>query len=597
MNPTHPNLNSREYQRQAIDAQIKSLEDSIRALRLQRNALAPISSIPPEITAAIFSFLPHMLSPVSPITPCKKPDPLVWLRVSHVCHQWREIALNQPLLWSHVDFTKITLTGAAEILARTKMVPLYLEARVLGKKWDSAQFDAFQEELQLRVSRINHLLISTNPQRLRKTFDGLVSPAPALESLSLSSEGKRPRIVVPETLFGGMRPRLSSLKLSNCDISWESSLLKGLQCLEIRSPSGDTRPNLSVWLGTLGEMRQLETLTLHSASPMAPPRSFPFEVQRTVALPSLTHLDISGFTIDCAVALAHLELPVLTRLCVEAIIQFPYNIETQNLLPYVARHAHGFQDIQPLQSALVLEKGKYVDIYAWTTPNIDVEAYNPLTMLPTTLPTRVALSLSSKQKAWNIREARMETICTAITALPLHNLVTLIVNDSMSSLYFGRVVRFFDFPKWPLLRRVRLTSNDVSRFLDWLRPDEGGCKYPLLPSLKELVLVDCYLYEDETLRLCDALMKRVEQGVPLEMLDLRTCHPDLAYPAAVGLLSEIVVDVLGPEETFDARAQIESMWDGLTRGPFVGHEKAVYEDSDLNFSDEDEYYESEDDEE
>ena len=79
-------------------------------------------------------------------------------------------------------------------------------------------------------------------------------------------------------------------------------------------------------------------------------------------------------------------------------------------------------------------------------------------------------------------------------------------------------------------------------------------------------------------------MKRVEQGVPLETLDSRTCSPHPDYPA-VRLLSEIVVDVLGPEETVDAREQLVSMWDGLTCGPFLGHEDV---ESDTSFDEDDE---------
>ena len=565
---------SREHQLQAIDAQIKSLEDSIRVLRLQRNALAPVSSLPTEIIATIFSFLPNMLSAISP---SKKPDPLIWLRVSQVCHQWRDIALNQPVFWSHVDFTNISSAGAAEILARTKTVPLYLEGRCLGDHWDDAQLGAFQEELHFRVSRIHHLLISDKPRPLRKTLEGLVSPAPALESLSMSSEGKWSRVAVPETLFGGTTPRLSNLELSNCDISWKSSLLKGLKFLQIRSLSpNSTRPSLPVWLDALNEMQQLEALTLHSASPIAPP-IIPVEVERTVTLPSLALLHISSSAKDCALVLAHLDLPALTRLCIEAIVHFPHGNDIQNLLPYVVRHAHGPQDIQPLQSALVLEKGKYRDILAWTTPDIDVDAHDPLTFLPSTLPTRVALSLTSEENGWHIHRTRVEAICTVIAALPLDDLVTLIVKGSMLSLYFGDV-SFHNSQKWHLLRRVRLTSNDVSQFLDWLRADEGACENPLLPSLKELVLVDCILYKSRTLHLCDALMNRVEQGVPLEMLDLRTCFLDSDHPAAVRILSEIVVDVLGPEESVDAKSQIMSTWHALTCGPFEGHENSDSDD-------------------
>ena len=82
---------SREYQLQAIDDEIKSLEESIQTLRYRRNTLVPISSLPTEVITAIFSFL-HLSAFTS-----KKLDPLAWLRVVHVCHRWREIALNQPL--------------------------------------------------------------------------------------------------------------------------------------------------------------------------------------------------------------------------------------------------------------------------------------------------------------------------------------------------------------------------------------------------------------------------------------------------------------------------------------------------------------------
>jgi hypothetical protein len=99
--------NSREYLQKAIDAEIKSLEESIRALRLRRNAISPISSLPPEVFAAIFSFL--RLPGTSPLG--KKPDLLAVLYVTHVSHQCREIALTQPLLWSHVDFTTVGLAG------------------------------------------------------------------------------------------------------------------------------------------------------------------------------------------------------------------------------------------------------------------------------------------------------------------------------------------------------------------------------------------------------------------------------------------------------------------------------------------------------
>ena len=156
MNPTQ--ANSREFLQQAIDTEIKSLEGSIKSsevLKLRRNALQPISSLPPEIFAAIFSYL---CLPGIPSLGGKPARNLARLRVSHVCHQWREIALNQPQLWSHINFNTVSLAGATEILVRAKSVPLYMETRVSGQ-YDDDRFGLFLKEVQARLPNIRHLSI------------------------------------------------------------------------------------------------------------------------------------------------------------------------------------------------------------------------------------------------------------------------------------------------------------------------------------------------------------------------------------------------------------------------------------------------------
>ena len=104
-----------------------------------------------------------------------------------------------------------------------------------------------------------------------------------------------------------------------------------------------------------------------------------------------------------------------------------------------------------------------------------------------------------------------------------------------------------------MLRRVRLSPYAGHGFRRMLLENNVGRESPLPPSLTKLVLINTALCPRRTLCLCDALMKRVEQGVPLETLDLRTC---LSGSRAIELLSDIVVDVLGPEETSKTGAQI-----------------------------------------
>ncbi|KAH8987711.1 hypothetical protein EDB86DRAFT_2084659 [Lactarius hatsudake] len=422
MNPSQEN--SRENQRRAIDAEIRllqeSLQESLRALRLRRNALAPISSLPPELFAVIFSFL--RLPPSGTVLLGGAPDPhLSWLNVAHVCHQWREVALNQPFFWSHVDFTTLTPAGATEMLVRAKSVPLYLEAWVPKYHWDGARFRTFQRRLQSPVSHIFQLAISAEPFGLDMVLKGLVSPAPILEYLSLSGNKKNhmKRASVADTLFNGSTPRLSRLVLWHCDISWKSPLFRGLKNLKIYTLSTDARPRLSVWLDALEEIPQLRTFVLHSASPIT--SSFPFDVERTVTLPSLTYFDISNSPEDCGLALAHLVLPALTSLCVTAFSGLENGGDVQRMLPYIGRHAHGPQDTWPLQSVLIHGRRRRVNILAWPVPDIDVEVDDPPTLLAATLSPRVTLYI--KGKVWYRPE--IDILDGAMAALPLDGIVML----------------------------------------------------------------------------------------------------------------------------------------------------------------------------
>jgi hypothetical protein len=574
------NANPREYQRQTIDAEIKSLEQSIRTLRFRRNALAPISSLPTEVFAAIFSFL---RLPGTPALAGEPDSHLAWLNVTHVCHRWREIALNDPLLWRHIDFTNTTLAGAAEMLTRAKKAPLHLEARVTGQPQDDARFSAFEQALQSQVSHLCHVSISADSFYLHRTLERLTSPASTLEYLSLSTvkiyQSRAPsRTSISSTLFDGATPRLSCLILRKCDISWKSPLLKGLIYLEIRAPS--IRPNLADWLDTLEEMPQLMRLVLHSASPIAP--SFPYNIERTVTLSFLKRLDISASAGDCVLVLSHLVLPALTRLCLTA-RSHPNGVDMLKFLPHVTRHAHGPQDTKPLQSALIRCERKRIDIVAWSRPDIDVELRNLPSLLAATSSARVSLSVTCRN--W-LTDTYIGVLNAALATLPLDNLVILTAHGTR----LDERVWLSHAPRWPLLERVRLAPRAARGLREmFLLQDHGQRESPLLPSLIRLDLInDTALSARRTFRLCDALITRAEQGVPLEVLDLRKC---LATSYAVRLLGEIVVNVLGPEEALGTRrAQRSSTWVPEERGHFV-----YDDDSEESNEDDDEVVEMEED--
>ena len=527
---------------------IQSLGKSIHASRYH-NGPAPIYSLPTEVIAAIFLL----------VRSSGRPD----FRVAHVCRRWREIALDHPLFWSHLDLTTVTPAGATEILTRARMAPLYLEAKVpVVFPWDDARFVAFLKELQTHLSHIYHLKISAVPHYLIRTLVGLKSPAPTLAHLSLSverypSSTRLSHLSVPDTLFDLTTPKLSSLELRNCSINWKSPLLRGLKNLIIKLSFSAT-PSLTNWLDALEEMPQLKKLVLHSASPSD--LRFPFRVERTITLPFLTRLDISASDQDCGLALAHLVLPSLTSLFVTAMSNHPTVDSVQEMLPYVVQHAQGPQDPYPLRSVSVSGERTRVVIIACPTPNIDDSECDAV------LSARVVLSVATSRHH-SALDDHIRILDAALVSLPLDNLVML------TSPYDTRLDEHFwrrHVPRWPLLRHMRLATLPARGFRQMLLKDDSGRECPPFPSLTKLELTDSALSAPRTLLLCDTLMKRVEQGVPLEVLDVRTCA---ATGLAIQLLSEIVVDVWAPEEL--ETTETERPW-----GPFVSDDD---DDSEVEF--------------
>lgn len=511
--------NSWAYQQKVID-------DEILALKHRRNALAPISSTPADIIAVIFF---HLRSG-------DNADIQVILRATHVCHGWRKIALDRPLLWSHIDFTTITPAGATEVLARAGTVPLFLEATARLHHWSNARLLAFQKELQNHIPKVYHLRITAAHSRLDKTLERLVSPAPILEHLLLDADESEPlQASVPDTLFDGSTPKLSSLHLSSCDISWKSPLLKGLTDLEIITLSAGARPILTDWLDALDKMSQLERLSLHSASPFA--RQFPIEVERTITLPLLAELDISASAAECALMLAHLSLPALTSLSIAATSN---RSAIKKLLPFVVQHAHGPQDTEPLCSALVHTDSTQVGVTAWLSPHIGLPEWSA------DLSARVVLYVESEVNDLNDRSGIIED---TLDALPFDHLITLTISSHTREIDEGFWCHYI--PQWPLLTHVHLAGPSATAFILELR-DFGShyshSKGPHLTLLTNLELIGVELTDIKVEWLCEMLLKRVEQGVPLQLLDLHTCYAScyIESLAIVRKLREFVIDVQAP---------------------------------------------------
>jgi len=534
---------SPEHLREAIDEELESLEKTSRTLKIRRNALAPISRLPPETIAIIFSFLSLPREYLRLLTGDKQ-DLLAWLRVSHVCHRWREIALDQPRFWSRIDFTTLTSAGATEVLSRSKMAPLELEANLSCVHWGGDRVNAFGKQLSSHVSHISRLNITADFSDLQTIIEQLGSPAPDLEWLSLIVDdechlrrmGIPSNAIIPHALFDGAAPRLSRLQLDHCDISWASPVFKSLRILELQMLSQLARPSLEEWLDAMEQMLQLETLIVNHATPRAPTSRTPLsEPMRVITHPTLTQLNLAASASDCTFALAHLILPALIRIRVDATSELASADDVRALIPYFSRNAHGPQDAEPLQSILISGEPSLTEIVLWTAAGADMEVQNPVSLISATLSARAIFTASGHM--WF--DTDVEILDATLAALPLGSLNTLTAQNS------SRIPEWLwlaQTPRWSRLEHVRLVGT-VTKSLTTVLTKDAPPEGPLLPSLTKLSLFNT-LHIDDTPPLLDMLTGRVEQGVPLEVLDLRACEvPD----RAVQIFGEVVLDVQGPD--------------------------------------------------
>jgi len=579
---------AQDHLRKAIDDEIKAYEQVIQELKSRRNALAPISRLPPETLAEIFSLL-------SPSADDSEDVPyLEWIRVTHVCHRWREIALSSPYLWNYISFTEMTLAGIPEILARAKTSPLHFEAyRItpLRKAW----FNAFGRQLEAHISHIRHLRISGEFQTV---LERLVSPAPALVSLTLTnrSDPYTSGCIIPNSLFNGTAPMLTRLKLIGYSIGLKSPLLKGLQTLEILGPPARAVLTLEEWLAALNEMSQLKTLVLHTATPaVSIDNPLISEPHRTVTLPSLTHLNITVSAKGCALVLAHLVLPALISLHVTSESQSRDGDDVRLLIPYVARNAHGPQDTAPLQTILLIGESIHAKIVAWTVPDANVEVCDVRTMIKASASARLVFSVTSASR-W--RYGTDTVIFDAMLShLPLNAISTL---SAQNHTRLTKEVWLSHAPRLTMLKRALLVPTAVRAFREMIEEDAPPSGLPRLPQLTKLILSKVSLTALRTYHLRDMLVKRKEHGVPLEALDLRTC---IGTERAIQLLSEVVSNVQGPAETLMAGRSAFFNWERSV-GMFDEEEERTDDDKHddgpgpwygSTFSDEDEDEDDDDD--
>ena len=157
---------------------------TISELRFRENTTNPIARLPPEILGYIFLW--HVAIEQKFSWRWGGEDYYRWMRVTHVCHHWREVALNTPRLWTNI-FVVFTIGLEDRInsfLARSGQAPLRLHIETDNLVQTNSDWASTTQRAMSQVIRAEALkLVGSATSQLAAAY--LPSTAPILQSLDL----------------------------------------------------------------------------------------------------------------------------------------------------------------------------------------------------------------------------------------------------------------------------------------------------------------------------------------------------------------------------------------------------------------------------
>ncbi|TFY58312.1 hypothetical protein EVG20_g8201 [Dentipellis fragilis] len=326
----------------SIDAERLRLQDelaqvvkSANVIQARINALSTLSRLPSEVLVVIFRCLAATQKTANPFRPrttfrngksgtTPRILTLGWILVMHICRQWRQVAIDNALLWTQVIFA-LGSDWAERMLERSKMVPLVI------REWNSATalYLDVLELLRHHLPHIRTLELCRPSYILEEVLPFLNQNAPMMHTLQLGTKNPAKNItivVTPDDFLNQHASNLRKLVLEDVLIPWTSPLFNNLEHLEVKltahededwfdETASQREPTLPEFLDALEAMPGLKTLSLFGAAvPFTTALSLLINDTRTVSLPNLGSATLTSQPRDVAVLLDHLELPRTAKL-------------------------------------------------------------------------------------------------------------------------------------------------------------------------------------------------------------------------------------------------------------------------------------------
>ncbi|KAL0576329.1 hypothetical protein V5O48_005654 [Marasmius crinis-equi] len=427
-------------------------------------------------------------------------------------------------------------TLARNMLRRSRCTPLNISWRPSYRRTpvDPDDQDAIFIQAAQQTSRIASLDLSTASLATVTLFDSvwkkMTGAAPLLHTIRiycLPGPNEVFAAGLPDTFLAGKAPRLVTLSLTGCSLSWRSSLFQNLTSLAVRYPPAESKPEVQVIFEALRSMRSLVTLELrHCISPASLPDCPSGEA---LSLPYLQRLVISIESIPCLSLLQHMSFPdttVLHLTCYEPPLLFPVEqlfSYVSNLLAPAATAPNHPRIIRGLSFTEELS----LSLIARNTRNSDSELI--LAMAERTRESSSAFDLSPHLRL-DIGTRQLErdaTISSLSGLVPPHHLETLRIDCGSP---FPREALFHLLSQSTLLKSLFIQECISLDFLELLS------KRSFLPALQTLTLTSVNFRANTEFDLftsvVDCLQCRSQNGFSLKELFLNDCVG--LYPNDIG---------------------------------------------------------------
>ncbi|TCD65759.1 hypothetical protein EIP91_002243 [Steccherinum ochraceum] len=502
------------------------------------NTQVAIARLPPEILAQVFL---HCIVPVA-IGGYACPPSHKWLKVSHVCHFWREVALGTPGLWTHIHVRGLatTLECANAFLDRSRQSMLTL--RVDFVAWKLSPVIHALIRSMVRADNLHLYLPITTMKEIGRLLPHF---APHLRSLYLGIDCDLYRgdesYDTSQFLRACSAPALQELKISNVHFEGlKGTLPFTLKHLSIYNPGRGPSESLSVLLGILQGLCSLESLAIssdmYSALPSIPSSS--------IHMPHLKFLRVDTSTEECVHLLALLVIPastivsvssrtrvqdddgiLLASVLVDKLMACVQHICRENMtakLVLSRTHLRVFQTDRSDHEARSVE--------SWQSPQFDVAFIGPNGNIPCSWFADVC-TLASPLDVGILFISDGRLLDCSPTLSPEHNSAWHEVLRSMPNLFFlginnrvmsGRIKD--DHAVLELIRPYRSSSPD-----DIGATSTSEFRIPV-PKLEHLLLQDVTFKAAKSSRgprfvdeLMDVFQQRKEAGCELKQIIIRKC--------------------------------------------------------------------------